>query len=120
MKKRILVIDDSPFISKLMKAELEESGFEVVTALDGNEGIKKAEEESPDLILLDVMMPEKDGFETLEDLKAQKTTKQIPVIMLSAKGDTSALFEGQELGAADYVIKGCEIPELLKCIKRHI
>lgn len=88
--------------------------------MDGNEGIKKAEEESPDLILLDVMMPGKDGFETLEDLKAQETTERIPVIMLSAKGDTSALFEGQELGAADYVIKGCKAPELLKCIKKHI
>ena len=118
--KKILVVDDQPSISMLMKAELEEDGFEVVTASDGNDGIKKAQEESPDLILLDVMMPGKDGFETLEDLKAQETTKQIPVIMLSAKGDTSALFEGQELGAADYVIKGCETPELLKCIKKHI
>ena len=118
--KKILVVDDSPSISMLMKAELEENDFEVVTASDGSEGIKKAEEESPDLILLDVMMPGRDGFETLEDLKAQETTKQIPVIMLSGKGDTSALFEGQELGAADYVIKGCEMPELLKCIRRHI
>lgn len=120
MKKRILVVDDSPVIVMILRAQLEEGGYDVITAADGAEGVKKALEEKPDLILLDVIMPKLDGFQTLQELKAQASVKQVPVVMLSVKGDTSAVLESEALGATDYIIKGCEAEELLECIQRYM
>lgn len=104
----------------MLQSQLEVAGYEVITAYDGTTGLKKALEGKPDLILLDVVMPKIDGFTTLRWLKARDETKRVPIIMLSARGETSALLKGEELGATDYVIKGCEAEALLKHIHRYI
>lgn len=120
MAKRILVVDDSRLVVEMLKAQLEEGGYEVITASDGVEGVAKADRELPDLVLLDLVMPKQDGFATLRALRRQDSTAHLPVVILSAKGETDFIIKGQELGAADYVIKGCEASELLACIERYI
>ncbi len=119
-KKKILVIDDEPDILELLKSTLEKNGLEVITALDGIEGFKKACEQNPDLILLDVMMPKLDGFTVLRKIRADDATREIPVIMLTGDGMTSTIFKAQIYGATDYIIKPFKLSELLKFIKKYI
>ena len=118
--KKILVVDDDPEILELTKKGLEANGYKAILALDGVEGLNKAMEEKPDLILLDIIMPNKDGFEMLRELKANAFTRDIPVIMLSAKGETDFLLKGEKFGAVDYFIKPCDWQELLNHIKRYV
>jgi DNA-binding response OmpR family regulator len=118
--KKILIVDDDPDIIELTKKGLEASGYKVTAACDGVEGLKKAIEEKPDLILLDIIMPKKDGFAMLKDLKENKATSDIPVIMLSAKGETDALLKSEKFGVVDYFIKPCDWDELLNYIKRYV
>lgn len=119
MKNKILIVDDEPDVITFLKKRLETVDFNVVSAADGVEGLKKARETKPDLILLDVIMPNKDGFKMLSELRAEEATRGIPVIMLTAKGESDAIFQGQELGAMDYVIKPYDFEELLKYIKKY-
>ncbi|HIE08638.1 MAG TPA: response regulator, partial [Armatimonadetes bacterium] len=79
MGKKILVVDDEKHIVRLVQVNLERAGYEVITAYDGDEALKKVKEERPDLIVLDVMMPKMDGFEVMKHLKADPTTRDIPV-----------------------------------------
>ena len=88
MKNRILVVDDSSLVREMYKAQLEESGYEVLIAEDGIEAINRAFAESPDLILLDITMPEMNGYEVCEQLKADTALKEIPVIFVSALHET--------------------------------
>jgi DNA-binding response OmpR family regulator len=118
--KKILVVDDDPDIVGMTKKRLEKSGFKVFTALDGKEGMKKVLEEGPDLILLDIIMPHKDGFTMLRELKSSADTSSIPVIVLSGKGESDSLFKDDNLGAVDYFIKPCDWGELLKYIKKYV
>jgi len=118
--KKILVVDDDPDIIALTKKRLEAGGYQVIAAQDGAEGFNKATEENPDLILLDIVMPKKDGFAMLEDLKKNLSTRDIPVIILSAKGETDSLFKGEKFGAVDYFIKPFDWQELLQFIKRYV
>jgi DNA-binding response OmpR family regulator len=120
MKKKILVVDDEVNFVALLKKRLEANNFNVISAPDGAEGLKKAREEQPNLILLDILMPNKDGFSTVKDLKAEESTRRIPVIVLTAKGDTSSLFKSKELGVDDYIIKPFDAKVLLKYINRYI
>jgi len=115
-----LIVDDEPEIVEFTKKRLETSGYTVITATDGETGLERAVEEKPDLILLDVMMPKKDGMMVLRQLQDNTMTQNIPVIMLSAKGDSHFLMECTELGAVDYFIKPCEWDELLKCIEKYL
>lgn len=119
-KKKILIVDDEPHTLLLLQTRLEMNDYEVVTASDGIECIEKTLEEKPDLIVLDIMMPNKDGFSTLRELKNNEVTKHIPVILLSARGEMDLLDKGEALGAADYFIKPYESTELLKYIKRYL
>ena len=118
--RKILIVDDEPDLLKLMKERLEREGFTVVTATNANAGFKKITEENPELILLDVMMPDKDGFSMLSELKRKGTMFHIPVIILSGKSETRSLFEGQGLGATDYLIKPIEFKELIRTIRRYL
>ena len=118
--RKILVVDDDREIVGLIKKRLETHGYAVVTAFDGNEGIAKVHAESPDLILLDMVMPNKDGLTMFRQLKNDEATRTIPVIMLTAKGETSAVLEAQKFGVTEYFIKPCEWDDLLKCIKTYL
>lgn len=106
MVLRILLIEDDPDIQKMVQLSLKyQGGHQVSVASGGAEGLKKAEAESPDLILLDVMMPEMDGYETCRRLKAQPGTRHIPVIFLSARAQHSEIQKGKDLGAIGYLVK---------------
>jgi two-component system alkaline phosphatase synthesis response regulator PhoP len=102
---RILVVDDEIYIVHILDFSLGMEGYEVVTALDGEQALEKAKETTPDLIVLDIMMPKMDGYETCKALKANPDTKDIPVILLSAKGRTIDQQTGFDVGAEDYITK---------------
>lgn len=102
---KILVVDDELHIIKILDYKLRGAGYTVISAKDGVEALEKAKKERPDLILLDVMMPRLDGFETLEALKKDPDTQGIPVFMLTVRGRAADRTRGQELGIADYITK---------------
>jgi DNA-binding response OmpR family regulator len=104
-KGRILVVDDEIYIVHILDFSLGMEGYEVLTALDGEQALEKARAEHPDLIVLDIMMPKLDGYETCKLLKAGDDTKDIPIILLSAKGRNVDQKVGFEAGADDYITK---------------
>jgi two-component system alkaline phosphatase synthesis response regulator PhoP len=104
-KGKILVVDDEIYIVHILDFSLGMEGYEVVTALDGEQAIEKARTQKPDLIVLDIMMPKLDGYETCKILKGDKATRDIPVILLSAKGRNVDQKIGFEVGADDYITK---------------
>ena len=118
MGKKILAVDDEKHIVRLIQVNLERAGYEVGTAYDGLEALKAVEENRPDLIVLDVMMPQLDGFETLKRLKANPNTSEIPVIMLTAKSQDADVFRGWQSGVDGYLTKPFNPMELLAFVKR--
>lgn len=119
-KRTILVIDDSQENINLISKMLQES-FNVTQALNGKEGIARASDfPKPDLVLLDIMMPEMDGYEVLKVLKDDPATKKIPVIFISALGDSENETKGLELGAVDYITKPLSMPVVQARIKTHL
>jgi len=118
--KKILVIDDEPEMVEMLKMRLEASGYIVISASNGRQGLEIAQKEKPDLILLDIMMPEIDGFGVLSRLKNNAETGLIPVIMLTAKAETSSIIQAQKLFANDYIVKPFEPKQLLDLIKKYI
>jgi two-component system alkaline phosphatase synthesis response regulator PhoP len=104
-KGKILVVDDEIYIVHILDFSLGMEGYEVLTALDGEQALEKARAEHPDLIVLDIMMPKLDGYETCKMLKADPATRDIPVILLSAKGRNVDQKIGFEVGADDYITK---------------
>jgi len=115
--KRILVIDDLPDNVFLLKDRLENEGYEVLTADCGNSGIEKATEEIPDLILLDVMMPDINGFEVCKTLVNDSRTSGIPILLVTAKTDAEDTKEGLDAGAFDYIKKPINKIELIARVK---
>jgi two-component system alkaline phosphatase synthesis response regulator PhoP len=115
--EKILVIDDELNIVELLKYNLISNGYRVLTALNGKDGLNLAIENKPDLILLDVMLPEMDGFDVCKEMKKNKSIENIPIIMLTAKGDEFDKILGLELGADDYITKPFSVRELLARIK---
>lgn len=106
MALRVLLIEDDPDIQRMVQLSLKfQGGHEVSVASGGREGLEKAEQERPDVILLDVMMPEMDGYETCRRLKANPATAEIPVVFLSARAQQSEIQKGRELGAIGYLVK---------------
>ena len=104
-KEKILVVDDEEDILELIRYNLINEGYRVDCAASGEEALIKAAEQSPDLILLDLMLPGLDGLDVCRELKANSATRQIPVIMITAKGEDADIVSGLELGAEDYVTK---------------
>lgn len=114
---KILVVDDEEHIVELIKFNLEKNGYKVVTAFNGNDAIKLASDEKPDLIVLDLMLPGIDGIEICKILKRDENTEKIPIIMLTARGEETDKILGLELGADDYVTKPFSVKELIARIK---
>jgi two-component system alkaline phosphatase synthesis response regulator PhoP len=104
-KGKILVVDDEIYIVHILDFSLGIEGYEVMTALDGEQALAKVAQDKPDLIVLDIMMPRLDGYETCKALKGNPDTKDIPVILLSAKGRNVDQKVGFEVGADDYITK---------------
>ncbi len=119
-KACILIVDDMPVNIQLLATILSAQDYEIHVAQDGIEALEKVEITKPDLILLDIMMPKLDGFETCRQLKKNEKTHRIPIIFLTAKIDTKSITEGFELGAVDYVTKPFNPLELLARVKTHL
>ncbi|MFN3477736.1 MAG: response regulator transcription factor, partial [Candidatus Methylomirabilales bacterium] len=111
-KARILVVDDEKLITTMLTDVLEAHGYEVLVAFDGQEGLKKARAERPDLVILDVMMPKLDGFKVARLLKFDRNFQHIPIIMLTAKAGEQDLHTSKLSGADVYLVKPVE-PKLL-------
>src|SRR5579859_1648359 len=103
--KKILIAEDDKFLASAYRVKLSKAGFEVQIASDGNEAIELLKTFTPDLILLDLIMPVKDGFSTLQDLKANDMWKNIPVIVASNLGQKEDMDKSKQLGATDFIVK---------------
>ena len=119
--KKVLSIEDDAFLSSLVSGKLIETGFSVITASTGKDGLAKAKLEHPHLILLDIMLPDMGGFEILEHLKSDPDTQDIPVIILSNLGGRDEIEKGVALGASSYLIKSNILPhEVAELVESQI
>lgn len=118
---KVLIVEDDKFLNKILSLRLEKSGFEVETSFDGEEAMEKIKANQIDLIVLDLIIPKKDGFEILEEIKKIKKDRKIPTVILSNLGQESDVERGLALGAIDYIIK-TETPlsEAIVKIKNHL
>jgi len=125
MQKKILIIDDDPDFVEATKIVLESKDYKVLTAYNGDEGLKAVQREEPDLIILDIIMPGEDGFRVCERLKADPKLSKIPVIILTSLSErwsevTLAVTEGLKLEAEDYIDKPVEPEELLRRVEKRL
>ena len=118
MGRKILVVDDEPHLVDMVATRLRANRYEAVTAVRGGEGIEKAKREKPDLILLDVLMPDMDGYGVLSRLKEAPETKEIPVIMLTVRRWNEDIERALSAGAVDYIGKPFEPKDLLDKIQK--
>jgi DNA-binding response OmpR family regulator len=118
MKKSVLVVDDQPHIVRLIQVNLEKAGFEVITASDGMEGMDKVRQFNPDVVILDVIMPHKDGFQVLHEIKTDAGLRHIPVIMLTVRTLNADIVKGLQEGAILYLPKPFHPKELVSLVKR--
>src|SRR5262245_19555324 len=119
-RSRVLVVDDIPKNLQVVGTMLRNAGCAVMPATSGAEALESVRVQLPDLILLDLMMPEMDGLEVCRRLKADPSTQQIPVIFLTASNEMEHLVKGFEVGAVDYVTKPFNAPELLARVRTHL
>lgn len=117
---KILVVDDSPTILEVITAILTQEGHEVVTAMDGLEGLNKARSEKPDLIILDVMLPRMQGYQVCRLLKFDENYKEIPILMYTSKDQEDHKITGLKTGADAYLIKPIEQDRLVTLVKEHL
>jgi len=117
---KILLVDDEPDIVETVAFMLQTRNYSVSIASGGLEGIEKAKTEDPDLILLDVMMPDMDGLDVCKKLKADVSTKDIPVVMLIGKDENEAVLKAHSAGADDYVVKPFSLPTLLGKLRKFL
>lgn len=119
-KKTVLVAEDDPYYSNIFKTKLTKEGFEVHLAENGKQALKMLETVTPQLILMDLIMPEMDGFQTLEKIKADEKLKDINVIVLSNLGQENDIIRARELGSSDYMIKSnVGIDEVVAKVKSY-
>ena len=118
MNRKILVADDSDNIRNVLQLNFEWKGYEVLAAADGDEAIRLAERVRPDLIILDVMMPRRNGFQVCRLFKSDAKTSEIPVILLTAKNQKEDRYWGQDCGADEYITKPFNTPMLEKVVER--
>jgi len=117
--KSILLIEDDPFLTDIYTTKLKESGFSLEVAKDGEKGLRKIREKMPDLVVLDIVLPQIDGWEILREIKADEKLKNLKVIILSNLGQKEEIEKGLELGAAKYLIKAHYTPsEVVEEIKK--
>ena len=117
---KILIVDDEEHIIELIKFNLENSGYETLTATNGIDALRIIREESPRLILLDIMLPGMDGYDICKEIRKDSVIANIPVIMITAKGEEVDKILGLELGADDYITKPFSIRELIARVKALI
>jgi DNA-binding response OmpR family regulator len=118
--KRVAIIDDDPSMIKVLRIMLKSSGYEVIEALKGMHGLMLVRQEKPDVVLLDIMMPDVDGFEICRKLKLDMETMDIPIIFVSAKTGAEHIERGLSLGAEGYITKPFDLKELLGKIDKAI
>ena len=118
--KRVLICDDDPVILRLLEVNLELEGYDVLTAHHGEEAFEIASRELPDLVILDIMMPRLDGYQTCQKLKAQSSTEDIPVVFLSAKAQASDIEKGRSFGVSEYLTKPFDPNDLLDVVERLV
>ena len=111
--EKILIVEDDPSVLRATSYILEKEGYEVLTAVDGLEGLKMAKDDNPDLLILDVMLPGIDGFEICHSLRAESQTANLPILMFSAKGQESDKATGLKVGADEYLVKPVDREVLL-------
>ncbi|MGH7997378.1 MAG: response regulator [Opitutaceae bacterium] len=116
----VVVIDDQPINVQLLKRKLEREGLRIVTAYNGREGLEKIKEERPDLVLLDVMMPDMDGIEICQRLQQEEETRAIPVIFITARTTKESKLEGLAVGAVDYITKPIDLDETLARVQTQL
>ncbi len=116
-KQTILVVDDEQDLLDLIEYNLQQEGFDVLKAKDGKEGMEMAHKHRPNLVLLDIMMPKMDGMEVVEQMRADKNLKHIPIIFLTARGDEKTEIKGLDKGGDDYITKPISTKKLLSRIK---
>lgn len=104
-KKKILIVEDDLVLQKTLKEFLVAEDFEIILASDGEEGIEKAKSEKPDLILLDIILPKKDGYEVIKEVRADGTIKNVPIALLTNLGSLNDVEKALELGATTYLVK---------------
>jgi DNA-binding response OmpR family regulator len=119
--KKILFIEDEAALQKTFRDILEKEGYQMISALDGELGLRLAKSQKPDLILLDLILPRKDGFEVLKELKEDETTKGIPVIVLTNLEDIESVEKAIELGATTYLVKAqYTLEEVIQKVKKAL
>jgi len=119
-KKKVLIVDDEPDIVESIKFNLEHENIECMEALNGEEALSKAREENPDLILLDIMLPNINGYKIARLLKFDEAYKNIPIIMLTARAQKADIALGEETGADEYVTKPFDMDELVNMIRKYL
>lgn len=117
MASKIIVIEDDPHILKLISQTLQREGYEVVTATDGSEGLRKVRETHPHLVILDISLPGLDGYQVCHHLRSEHATSKLPVIMVTAMSRPSDQRRGFETGADDYLSKPFVLSELITRIR---
>lgn len=121
MAKKILIIEDEEIMYSLLERKLSQEGYAVEVAKDGEEGLEKIRKEKPDLVLLDIIMPKKGGFEVMEEIQKDENLKDVPVIVISNSGQPVELDKAKELGAKDWLIKTEFDPEeVIEKVKNQI
>lgn len=120
-KKKILIVEDESTLQKALSEYLVMEGFEVANALDGEQGAQMAKREMPDLILLDIILPKKDGYEVLDELKADEKTKNIPIILLTNLGGAEDVQKAFSKGATTYLVKAdYKLEDVVKKIRETL
>lgn len=121
MSKKILFVEDEPTLQKALVEVLTQEGFKVLSALDGEEGLKLIKQEKPDMVLLDLILPKMDGFEVLKEMKEEKDLKDIPVIVLTNLEGMGDVEKALNLGATTYLVKAnYELDDVVKMIKQTL
>lgn len=121
MPKKILIIEDEELMCNLLERKLNEEGYQASVAKDGAEGMKMIKEIKPDLVLLDIVMPNKNGFEVMDEMQADEKLKHIPIIVISNSGQPVEIDKAKELGAKDWLIKTEFDPqEVIEKVKKQI
>jgi DNA-binding response OmpR family regulator len=117
VRKKILLVDDSTTALTMERMLLAQSAYDVVLARDGREAVRQAVDHAPDLIILDVVMPNMDGFEACQEIRRRESTRSIPVIMVTTRGEGHHVETGFKVGCNDYVTKPINGPELLSKVR---
>lgn len=120
-KQEVLIVEDEESLAQMYKTKFEREGYQVIVAVDGAVGLELAVKNQPDIILLDIILPQKDGFMVLKELKENKKTKDIKVLMLTNLGQDEDMVKGKKLGAADYLLKADLTPaQLVDKVIEHL